>query len=102
MIDNSGKSLEGDPIVLTKVNVDAIEVPRDDFKVLVTPTLGTYTIAPDCMRYVEANGKSYAVTYHNCPSEFNNYDVKRIEDYKPHVIYKCSECKLVTWIEVEV
>lgn len=92
MIDNSSKLLEGDPITFTKINPDAIEVPRDDFKVLTTQENANAT---SCMRYVESDGRSYAVTYWNCPKDHE------IVENRAYMVFKCSSCKMVTWIEVE-
>lgn len=96
MIDE-GYAKSTPPIVLTKVHPDPINVPRDDFKVTAKVVDNEFYAEPYCLRYVEQNGKSYAVTYWNCPKELDTDD-----PYQWSYIYKCSECEMVTWVDIDV
>lgn len=94
MIDEGYVShANGPPIKLTKERPAKPPIPRDDFKVKLPNML--QPVSNHCMRYVEYNGKSYAITYWNCP---------KLPDYSEAntFIYLCNECKMVTWIEVDV
>ena len=95
MIDE-GYRRSSAPIKLTKESIKP-DIPRDEFKVKVRKNFeGIYDISNDCMRHITYDGKSYAVTYWNCPFETTVYP-----DGIMIVWYNCAECKLVTWIEVD-
>lgn len=91
MIDE-GYRLSTPPIVLTKERPPQPDIPRDNFKVLITQENSNAT---SCMRYVESNGRSYAVTYWNCTKDHE------IIENRAYMVFKCSDCKMVTWIELE-
>lgn len=84
-----------EPIKLTKEKPKGPDIPRDDFKVTVPVVDGSYIVYPDCMRYVEKDGVSYAITYWNCSRVLHSNEPGT-------VIYECSKAELVTWVDIQV
>lgn len=86
MIDEYKQS--SPPIKLTKEKPLRPIIPRNNFEVVI---FKDDIIKSYCMRFAEKDGISYAITYWDCPHEI----------LERTVIYKCSECKMVTWIEID-